>query len=144
MPADRDTVRKTRPARPDEPLGIINGISGSEHPCSIERRRKKSQVRSAVSAPASRRGEAPGARANARSYRVRPGDTLFGVARRFGMSVDALCAANGISRGASLSAGQRLRIPSGVTMRHRRRGARERRSLQCGRALRGRLASSGP
>jgi murein DD-endopeptidase MepM/ murein hydrolase activator NlpD len=112
-PAVRDIIPKTRPAPPDEHPGIINGISGSEYLCSIERRRKKSHVRATASAPAYRRGEAPATRANARSYRARPGDTLFGVARRFGLTVNALCAANGISRGASLAAGQRLRIPSG-------------------------------
>ncbi|MCZ7570833.1 MAG: LysM peptidoglycan-binding domain-containing protein [Ardenticatenaceae bacterium] len=45
------------------------------------------------------------------SYVVRAGDTLYGIARRFGVSVDALAAANGISRSAFVYIGQQMVIP---------------------------------
>lgn len=44
-------------------------------------------------------------------YIVQPGDTLTSIASRFGVTVDALMAANGISDPNLLSAGQELIIP---------------------------------
>lgn len=48
-----------------------------------------------------------------RVYVVQPGDTLFGIAARFGTTVDALAAANGIADPSSIQAGQSLTIPGG-------------------------------
>jgi len=48
--------------------------------------------------------------ASGRGYRVRPGDTLYGIARRFGVSVRALKRANGL-RSNLIRPGQRLTIP---------------------------------
>jgi len=45
-------------------------------------------------------------------YIVRPGDTLFRIARRFNTTVDALVAANRITNPNRLSIGQRLIIPA--------------------------------
>ncbi|OAT79832.1 peptidoglycan DD-metalloendopeptidase family protein [Desulfotomaculum copahuensis] len=58
---------------------------------------------------------APGAAA---LYTVRTGDTLSAVAGRFGLTVDALCRANGLSGGDLILTGQVLTIPGGMT-RHR-------------------------
>jgi membrane-bound lytic murein transglycosylase D len=44
---------------------------------------------------------------------VKAGDTLWGVARRYGVTVPALTAANNISSKSPLSVGARLRIPGG-------------------------------
>ncbi|HKP95451.1 MAG TPA: LysM peptidoglycan-binding domain-containing protein [Fibrobacteria bacterium] len=44
------------------------------------------------------------------TYRVRSGDNLFDIARRFGTTVSALLAANNMSRGSVLKAGQRLKL----------------------------------
>ena len=52
-------------------------------------------------------GAAPGV------YTVRSGDTLFGIAQKNGVSVDALREVNGL-RGTSISAGQRLKLPGSV------------------------------
>ena len=48
-------------------------------------------------------------------YVVRPGDTLSGIAARFGVSVAALAQANGIRNPSRIFVGQRLRIPRGNT-----------------------------
>jgi len=40
------------------------------------------------------------------------GETLFSIARRYGTSVDAICAANGIADSTRIYAGQRLTIPA--------------------------------
>ncbi len=51
----------------------------------------------------------------AATYTVQPGDTLFAIAARFGTTVEALAAANGIADPASIQAGQSLTIPGSDT-----------------------------
>ncbi len=48
-----------------------------------------------------------------RVYIVRPGDTLSGIAARFGVSLSALARANGIRNPSRIYVGQRLVIPGG-------------------------------
>jgi len=47
------------------------------------------------------------------TYVVQSNDTLWDIARAFGISVDSLCAANGLGRRTVIQPGQRLRLPSG-------------------------------
>jgi LysM repeat protein/beta-lactamase class D len=56
---------------------------------------------------------APQSASESRQYRVLRGDTLTGVARKFGVSIAALAAANGLQPDAELLAGARLTIPAG-------------------------------
>ncbi len=56
---------------------------------------------------------APSPTGSAGTYRVRPGDTLGGIAARFGTSVGALASLNGISNPNLIYAGQTLRLPGG-------------------------------
>jgi LysM repeat protein len=49
--------------------------------------------------------------ASARTHTVRAGETLFAIARRYGVSMDALRAANPGVQGDRIQAGQTLRIP---------------------------------
>ncbi|MGI6130381.1 MAG: peptidoglycan-binding protein [Bacillota bacterium] len=50
--------------------------------------------------------------ASVRTYVVVSGDTLYGIARRFGVSVEAIAAASAISRPESIKPGQKVMIPS--------------------------------
>ncbi len=50
-----------------------------------------------------------------RTYRVRWGDTLTGIGARFGIGVDRLARANGLSPHGVLLAGSTLRLPAGGT-----------------------------
>lgn len=52
---------------------------------------------------------------SARSHTVKPGDTLWGVARRYGVTVPALAAENGMNAQSQLVAGSRLKIPGAGT-----------------------------
>jgi membrane-bound lytic murein transglycosylase D len=64
--------------------------------------------------PAAGRATAPvgsAATSGARTYKVKPGDTLWGVARSHGVSVPALAGANGMTSKSQLVAGKRLQIP---------------------------------
>jgi membrane-bound lytic murein transglycosylase D len=54
-----------------------------------------------------------GSGATARSHRVERGQTLTHIARRYGVSLERLRAANGLRGSSSLRAGQVLRIPQG-------------------------------
>lgn len=49
-----------------------------------------------------------------KAYHVRPGDTLWDIARRHGTTAERLAALNGISTEAILSIGQALRVPAGA------------------------------
>jgi membrane-bound lytic murein transglycosylase D len=51
-----------------------------------------------------------------RVHAVKPGDTLWGIARQHGVTVPALAAANGLTTQSRLSAGARLQIPGGEAL----------------------------
>ncbi|MGE5927749.1 MAG: LysM peptidoglycan-binding domain-containing protein [Gemmatimonadota bacterium] len=61
-------------------------------------------------------GETPTERARVATrgstHTVRSGETLIGVAKRYGVSLSALSSANGLSTSSKIRIGQRLRIPS--------------------------------
>lgn len=50
------------------------------------------------------------------TYVVQSNDTLWDISRAFGISLDSLCAANGLGRRDVIRPGQRLRLPSGSTV----------------------------
>ncbi|MDQ7831300.1 MAG: LysM domain-containing protein [Desulfovibrionaceae bacterium] len=55
--------------------------------------------------------------ATSRTHVVQPGDTLFSLARRYGVSLAALQAENGIMRPDQVQAGTRLRLPAEAAAR---------------------------
>src|SRR5690606_31169302 len=48
------------------------------------------------------------------SYTVKSGDTLYGIARQHGVSLEALQAANGMTGRSSIRPGQKLKLPGGA------------------------------
>lgn len=58
-------------------------------------------------------GVTAGALAQTRTHTVQPGETLFSIARRYGLTVEQVAAANGITNPALIYAGQVLVIPGG-------------------------------
>ena len=48
------------------------------------------------------------------SIQVQQGDTLYGIAKRYNVSIAALIEANGMKNGASIKPGQQLFLPAGV------------------------------
>jgi murein DD-endopeptidase MepM/ murein hydrolase activator NlpD len=52
--------------------------------------------------------------ANATSYRVQSGDTLYSLARRFGTDAKTLAELNGMEAGERLTVGRRIRLPGGA------------------------------
>lgn len=65
-----------------------------------------------AAAPSAQSAGGTGATAPSGGYVVQPGDTLFTIAQRFGTTVEALKAANGLSSD-FIYVGQRLTIPTG-------------------------------
>ncbi len=55
---------------------------------------------------------AQSASGNTATYRIRPGDTLWSLARQFGTTADRLAALNGISVDSTLQVGRPLRVPT--------------------------------
>jgi len=74
---------------------------------SLETPTDDSAADSRARVPASRAARAT---PNTRSHLIRPGDTLYGLAKRYGTTVEALRALNNI-KGSQLKVGSRLRIP---------------------------------
>jgi len=52
--------------------------------------------------------------AGGESIQVQQGDTLYGIAKRYGVSISALIEVNGLGHGASIKPGQQLLLPAGA------------------------------
>jgi murein DD-endopeptidase MepM/ murein hydrolase activator NlpD len=55
----------------------------------------------------------PGGKSSAKAYVVAHGDTIFSVAKRFGVTVAALRTENGLSSRSTIHSGQKLKLPEG-------------------------------
>ncbi|WP_296596887.1 LysM peptidoglycan-binding domain-containing protein [Phenylobacterium sp.] len=64
-------------------------------------------------APAPKGKSSKAAPAEAKTYTVRSGDTLYGIAQRHGTTVDVLRELNGLGRSSSLIPGKALKLPGG-------------------------------
>lgn len=71
---------------------------------------------------------------SAGSHTVRAGDTLYGIAARYGTTVPAIAKANGISPRSFIYPGQELRLSGsgGVLAGHQREGERQGQVVECG------------
>jgi len=69
----------------------------------------------AVNAPPAAAASAPASAVSSRSHAVAAGENLTFIARRYGTTVSAIVAANGIGNPSFLKVGQRLTIPGATT-----------------------------
>ena len=86
-------------------LSALNGISDPNRIYAGQRLRLTAQAAGATPAPVAK------AKAKAVVHVVAWGETLTGIARRYGSTISAIAAANGIGNPSYLRAGQRLTIP---------------------------------
>lgn len=92
------------------------GGGGDEQPFGIQPRETATPTRTSDVEGASTQQATPSPTTTAGTatpgtYTVTAGDTLWGIAQEFGISVDALAAANNITDPGSLAIGQVLNIP---------------------------------
>jgi LysM repeat protein len=74
---------------------------------------RKTSVASAKAKSATKTAASKAQKASvARTHRVKPGETVSALARRYGVTERSILAANGMRNGKSLRAGQTLRIPA--------------------------------
>ena len=73
--------------------------------------------------------EKDGRASQADSIEVGPSDTLYSIAKRYGVSLADLIETNGLHHGASLKPGQQLQLPPGTLARQARREARRKPSV---------------
>lgn len=93
----------------------LTGIARS-HGTSVQRLARMNHRRVNSILPAGTRLVVPGhGHARARTYRVRWGDTLSGIAARYGISVDSLARANHMRASGILRAGRTLRVTGAAT-----------------------------
>ena len=57
----------------------------------------------------------PRAAARGETIQVQQGDTLYGISKRYGVSISALVDINGLAHGSTIKPGQQLVLPAGVT-----------------------------
>jgi len=113
-PAPGTTVARHRIRRGDTLSGIAQryGVSVAALQQANGLRGSTVQTGRTLRIPATR-AVAMRSTASTRSHRVQRGQTLTHIARRYGVSIDRLRAANGLGRSSHLRAGQVLRIPRG-------------------------------
>ncbi|MDP3068778.1 MAG: LysM domain-containing protein [Opitutaceae bacterium] len=84
----------------------------SPSPISAAPQRREPAPATTTAAP-SRAPASPPTRASGRTHMVRPKETLFAISRQYGVTVQELMAANGISNPSAIPVGTVLKIPSG-------------------------------
>ena len=94
---------------PGETLVVPRDGSGGGIPVAEARSDIVAQLPERQPAPAASAPKAPASAA--RTHKVKAGETLWGVARKYGVTVPALAAANDIGTKSQLVAGTRLEIP---------------------------------
>jgi len=104
-------------------LARVNGLKRPYRlqPGQVLKNPKASKAAAKTSTPA----KGASSRAAAETYTVRPGDTLFAIAKRNGTTVEALRAANGLGRSSSITPGRKLRLPGGAEPEERAEAADE-------------------
>jgi LysM repeat protein len=80
----------------------------------IEKAAKATPPVAAVSKAVPRKtAKAPAKKAAVKNHTVKAGETLYGISRKYGLSVDQLMQMNNLAKGAVIKPGQRLKVGSG-------------------------------
>lgn len=88
-------------------MGRVAGIQGN-----VDRDIFGEEMKNADAGPVQKRGEKPEySAAEAARYRVQRGDTLYGIAQRYGTSVSVLVRINGIKNPGLIYPGQLIKLP---------------------------------
>ena len=90
---------------------------------------RAAQAESAAASAESRTAATRTLAAKRANYVVKSGDSLWSISKRHGVSVDSLLAANGLSNGNRIKAGQRLYIPGTGEAQTRQQQARAKETL---------------
>jgi membrane-bound lytic murein transglycosylase D len=101
---------------PGETLVIPGSGASRGAPVAEARTDIVAQLPERAAAPASATADAPSKAASGRTrtHKVKRGETLYGVARKYGVTVPELAAANGLRTQSQLVAGSKLKIPGGA------------------------------
>jgi N-acetylmuramoyl-L-alanine amidase len=108
LPASTVTARPSAGLSPSPTAPAVSASPSPARAPSPSAAPSPQAVTTATAAPP----PAPTATAGPRVYVVQSGDTLSGIAEKFGVSVDAIVAANGLSSPDDLAEGQKLSIPA--------------------------------
>ena len=100
------------PAFPGPPLppSGLRAMAAPETPSAVAEPGPAEETVPTTGTPASSAGPAPSP-PEQRRYAVEPGDTLLGIALRFGLEMEAIAQANNLADPAALTIGQELVIP---------------------------------
>ena len=99
--------------QPGQTLVIPRGSPAGSGVAPIAEARPEIAAQLPENQPAQRASTTSRSSSEPRVHVVKRGDTLYGVARRYGVSIPELAAANGLSSKSHLTAGARLEIPGG-------------------------------
>lgn len=94
------------------PASLIQAFNGISNPNLIRIGQLIKIPTSAETSAAATEAAAPAAAPEPKTYRVASGDSLWGIARKFGVSSSALAALNGITNANLIRIGQLLQIPN--------------------------------
>jgi LysM repeat protein len=105
-------ISRSAPIKPGQKLAIPGADDASGAKAARSKGGGKAAKQTPASAPGASKKPSKGAAGDVRVHVVYTGQNLGMIARRYNVTVDALCHANGISRRAAIQPDQRLIVPA--------------------------------
>lgn len=111
--ADTTGIQIEPPVNPADTASIISDVVSTiaDTPAPAEAKTEKKPAQQAKATQAKAKPQTQSAPAKATTYKIASGDNLYKIAKRFGVSIDDLKKANGMSND-KLRAGETLKIPA--------------------------------